>query len=331
LQGEKSVSVHLVDAKIDLAHLPNWRELASRGLRGVSHGGVRRIDVTVGKATIASPYEFAVPKVKGTIQKLGPVTQADFHFQLAQSEGSQPVHIRLVRHEEEEGSSLAYGIHTGSAQLPCRVLAKAVPAFAELGAASTFQGFIWVHTGADGPTGQLAGRWTEVPLSGISSQFLGHRLEGHAIVHLEMARFEAGQVTEARGYLEVGPGRCSASLIYELSRQMAMPAVPLRLSPEQVVSFTQLAVGFSWDRFGVRITGRCSGTSAGIVLRDQAGPILAQPAVQSVPFSAVVNALVGPEGDRVPASGRAIWLLQWLPLDGGSTTGSDTRMAANPR
>ncbi|QDU98473.1 hypothetical protein [Lignipirellula cremea] len=208
-----------------------------------------------------------------------------------------------------------------STPLPCWVLARHVPALANLGEKAEFQGQASLVLTPTSWQGEIDGRLTQIELERLVTQQFPHKLSGTAeIITYHPARFENGRLIEASGVLN-SPGGVVGHELLRAAAEM-FPIEVARQIPAQA-PYDQLSVGFAISQAGLTLSGNCS--AAGVLLRDVSGPLLVERARTASPVISLVRMLAPISELQVPATQETEPLLRALPIPSYATPRTDTR------
>ncbi len=310
--GQSVESLHLVakqcdleaDGLTELGRLVQ-RLLQSRTAWSSPHGRLEATAVSV-RSPAASVQLRDVQGQMGTLPSGG---QAEIVFRLPGTTEVEPVRIRLGRNRQMNPPATGFELSTGGTAIACRTLALGLPLFARFGAQSRWSGTLWANQMSEDWQGELTGRLLDLDLAGLFSQGFPHKLSGTANLDIQVARFRQGRLEEAAGVVLAGPGVISRSLLDAAVTRLTLLRGATPAVPSDLVPYRELAAGFLLDARGLALRGR-----GGAILVDNQGPLLGDPATQSLPLASVLQLLV-PESDvSIPASRQAERLMQWLPL-----------------
>jgi len=259
-------------------------------------------------------------QVEARVETLSGGPQALVTFRLAGRAASEPACLLVTRNRQVTPPATGFTLDTAGTPLPCPLLAIGLPGFDLLGPRCQFSGTLVASPSGDGPSGELAGQFTEVDLERLVPDRFSHRLTGTADVNVEMARFGRGRLQEAAGSLVAGPGMVSRSLLEVAVQRLGMAGGPGIDRDDRLIPYEQLALWFACDAKGLRLRGLSPAGGSGTILVGRRGPILSepQPPAQQMPLEAVVQAFAPEAEDLVPIARQRDWLMRRLPIpDGG--------------
>jgi len=297
-------------AELSAAGLDAAASLADRALRGQLPQ--RPMQIALGRLLFEDngrTDSFSDVQASIDQQATGSALRACFRWE----QSPEPARVQVVR--QRHGSAAAYQVEldTRDVALPCRLLARAWPAFAPCGDEATFRGCVWA-AGGEAPAADLAGELAAVDLGRLASLYSGYRFSGRANVAVRSARIRAGRLEEGVFTLSAGPGLISRDLMEMLVSRLKTPRAAEPVHPGDLVSFEQLAFHAAVDRSGLRLHGCCAGAAPGALLCDHRGPLLLEPLLQPQPLAAVVQVLAPGDEAPLPVSRRAQSLARLLPL-----------------
>lgn len=240
--------------------------------------------------------------------------QAELAFRLPSLNMPEPARVRIGRNRQTSPPAIGFELSTGGAALPCGLLGLGLAEFQRAGAKSRFSGYLWANQGQGGWQGEMVGQWTNLDLGELLGDWCVHKLNGPAQVYLQFARFRDGRVEEAGGTLSAGPGIVSRSLIQAAVDRLSLARGADPNTPGELVPYEQLAAAFLLNSKGLQLQGRCAGIGPGSVLIDRYCRLLGDPAVQPQPVASLLQLLVSPGEQQVPASRQSERLLRLLPL-----------------
>ncbi|MFZ5832053.1 MAG: hypothetical protein ACOY3P_18365 [Planctomycetota bacterium] len=254
-------------------------------------------------------------EVRGLMEEMRDGAQAQTEFRVPDVGMSQPARVRLVRNRQTTPPQTGVEMDTAGASLPCGLLAMAWPELRPLGWQSCFRGYVWANDGVAGPSGEVIGQLTDVPLGRLLS---GSGTDVDAAITIHTIRFRDGRVDEAAATLSAGPGMMPRSFLENAAERLKL--VPRGRLPDglQAVPFEQLALGAWIDQRGLHLQGRCAGGEPGVILIDRLGGALVEPILQPQPVAALVQAISPPAPTMIPASEEVEPLARWLPLSRGA-------------
>ena len=306
--------------EIELARLQELGQLLQRAMQGRTGSPAVNLHVTAGELTLrAGANSQTLTGVDGCLNNPTGGVEAIVLFHLAGVEASNPVKIRLVRDRRTLPPTSGFELDTGGGALPCDLLSVGLPELGALGSRSRFRGYIWAnqdpneHT-VDNWSGEATGQLLGIDLGQLVSDRFPHKLSGAADVTITTARFSHGRLEEATGTIVAGPGVVSRSLLQAAVKHMQFgTGVDLDLLNDQV-PYNRLALDLLMDSRGLRIEGRCSSPQSGIVMTNDRLCLLAAPASQSQPVTALIKTLVPESTVQVPATDQTDWLVTHLPM-----------------
>lgn len=240
---------------------------------------------------------------------------AELRFRVAGTEMSEPALIRVVRNQRSQAPSTKLMLGTGGAALPCSLFAPLYDLEATLGARATFSGNLWADDAEQGWEAELAGRFQQIDLRSLVSGRFPHVLDGMADVELTGVRLHRSQLIEAYGSLKAGPGVIGHSLLRSAIESLGctlMRNVSGRGARGSEL-YQQLALQFAINSEGLLVAGDCEGQTAGVLLVDSNGPLLAKLPDRPQPVVDLVRMLVPVSETLVPATSETARLIPWLP------------------
>ena len=229
-----------------------------------------------------------------------------------QAPSSEPATLRIIRSRESPDPTTFVQWQSGTAGVPCALLAPHLATQDWLGRAARYQGYIWASDSAAGWSAELAGVVRQLDLQSLVTHHFPHKLTGQATLRIERARIHSGRLIEAAGSFESEGGLISRSLLESASQSLRLGwGVPDGV--EGVLPYTRLAISFALDSSGLSIQGACPGAASAVIV-DRQRVLLAQPR-QRQPVAALIRTLVPHRHVQVPASEEARWLVAHLPLE----------------
>jgi len=298
-----------------LAHLGST--LHERLLQNASAGAMNcelvAVDLTLQSPTSA----ITLPELIGVFGQAPSGDPAiDFEFSLLPgADVAQRGTLSIVRNRTVRPPETRWQLDTAGASLPCSLMAEAVPELRKLGSDSQFAGAaVWVMT-SSGLHGEVTGRLTEVDLDTLVSEQLLHQLSGQALVTLQPATIEKGQLKELRGSLQAMDGWISPSLLVAAGEHLGIELRPdLPLDAGRPIPFRQLSLGFLLSDRTLQLSGNCDATRPGIALANAAGSIAEVPPNHVAASVSLLRTLL-PESDwQVPATRQTGTLASLLPV-----------------
>ena len=252
--------------------------------------------------------------VEGGIGALPGGVQAQASFRLPESRAAEPIQIRMVRNRQIVPPANGFELTTAGNELPCQLLALAVPEVAALGPDCRLAGYAWTYHTPAGLQGELTGQLLQVDLGGLVSSHFPHPLRCTADITVQRARFQNGRLEELAGLLSAGPGEISRSLVESAVSHLGL-AQPVTVSgTAEMLPFDCLAVEFSLTSEGLWLAGRCPTPQRGTVLSVARQPLLGEPTVaQPQPVAALIQLLAPASAIQVPATRQTDWLTRLLP------------------
>lgn len=244
-------------------------------------------------------------------------------------ETSQRVEMRFVRNWTKESPHTGVELSTHGAELRCDPFLRLGGIESRLGEQCHFRGLeyapktvekrdVVVRWDDSGCKATIRGVFLDVDLRRFAGRRISHMLEGRATLHVTLAEFQRGRLTEAQCSLDVGPGLVSPSLVTAAIEELGLRGPKPPAGATDPIRFDQLAASFTLDSQGLlTIAGDCGGRASGLVLSGSSGQgslLLAEPVDQPRSVIGLVRMLSPPGEDFVPASQQAAALLQWLPL-----------------
>jgi hypothetical protein len=326
-QGRPLLTLIASQPEIEAAGLEQLRQLLSGVLeRRIGHG---RFDLRLAANEVTLRAEENTKTLAGlsaSIDSSPEGSQAAVSFRLRGIAASKAMQIRIVRSRQVSPPATGFELDTGGAAVPCDLLALGLPVLGPLGPPSRFRGIIWANQVPDseGPdcwAVELTGQFLEVDLGRLLSERFTHKLSGMGQVTIQSARFRCGRLEEVCGFVDIGPGVISRSLIDAAVEQLHLARGVKPQQPEDLVQYEQLAVGFVIDAKGLALQGRCTRTDPGAILVDRYNCLLGGPISPRRPDSGV----------HVPASRQADWLMRRLPLPEAAPAASAQRDGRSDR
>lgn len=203
---------------------------------------------------------------------------------------------------------------TGSAPLPCSLLAGSVEGLALLGPRSRFLGSVQAVQRPEGWSYRVQGRFSAVDLERVfADRFPPHRLSGLAQVTVKHAALAGGRLEEFRGQVHARDGSVTRSLIESAARSFGLTS-GLRPSDPAEFSYDQLAAELALDARGLQVWGLADDRAA--IVRDQEGSILSGTRYQPVLVPTIVRMLVPDADPAAGASSAGALLARRLPIPG---------------
>ena len=197
--------------------------------------------------------------------------------------------------------------------LPCTLLDQRLAPWGQLGDHCRFAGSARLEKTEHGWRGSLNGTLTEVELDRLVTERLPHRLSGKADVDVRPLTFARSRLLQMAGSVRCQGGEIGTDLLGQTARHLECIADSRGIHSEvAAIPFRELAAEFELDARGIQLRGQCEHPS-GAVLVDRQGPLL-WGTRRRVPIAALVQALVPPTGEQVPATAEARALLQSLPV-----------------
>jgi hypothetical protein len=292
-----------------------WRILHERALRASPQSQLT-VELVAGEATVhGSRRSQTFRDVRCLLQSSSTGRQLSLDFRLASGGTGEPVRFRAFRDRQTSPPATRWELDTAAAALPCAAAPADLEIFSRLGDECRFQGAAWAALGADGWSGELAGRFRGVDLDRLITDHFPHKLSGSAEVVLERAKFAGGRLTAAAGSLVCQGGVVSRSLLTAAAECMHLAGGDrVMQSGERLWRYRQLALAFRVDAHGLAVTGLCPGPTPGGILTDAQGLLLADSPEQVVPTLALVRTFAPQNEIQVPASKETEALLRALPL-----------------
>ncbi len=309
---------------------PLW-ELLGRALR--RRVGAEPVDVDFAAATLrlhtqAGPLVLA--RVDGRLEELPGGVQAQLTFSLDDSPTAEPIRLRLVRNRQTQPPASGFELDTGTAALPCALLAQRLGTCRSMGPNARFSGYLWANqtpgaTGA-GWEGELSGQLLDVDLGRLAGEHAGWRMAGTAEVTINNARFRHGRLEQASATITAGPGVVGRRALDSATRWLGWQPFGQTPADSETVPFDQLAFSLAVDARGVWFRGRCAAGGPGTIIAGGRQWLLGEPpsARQPLPLVALVRALCPAESetcDTLPATPQSAWLAERLPLASEQSAG----------
>jgi len=254
-------------------------------------------------------------------------TEAFIEFRPTDANEDQRVRLRMVRNRQLSPPATGWELHTGSVDLPCHLALGALPALSQLGDTCVFRGSIWSEHLATGWQAEISGIFRGLDLDRLVTGQFPHKLSGTAELTLIRMIVHRNRLVEARGHLRAGGGVVSQTLLSAAEEHLALKRCP-PLTEATLLRYEDLYVGFSLDHEGLVIAGRDDQHQT--LLTDSRGPLLTSRASKSVPSHALARFLVPLADMNIPASKKAIALLQALPLPPVTGRTSQARATYTP-
>lgn len=243
-------------------------------------------------------------------------TRVDVAFRLAGETSTEPARLLITRNRQRTPAATAFELDTGSAALPCRLLAVGMRGWDVGGPACSFRGALRVELSPDGPNGEIDGEFLGLDLETLIADRLPHRLSGTADLAIQRARFRQGRLIEAAGSLVGGPGMVGRSLLEVAIQRLGMTGGVGIDRADRLVPYDRLAVWFACDSKGIRLRGLAPSGAPGTVLSSRAGVILGEPDVSQppIPLAALVQALSPDAAEElIPIARQNDWPSHRLP------------------
>lgn len=223
--------------------------------------------------------------------------------------------FKATRDRTASPPTTRWELHTGEAELPCTLFADYIPWVTRLGDLCRFSGSVWAEETSRGWQGELTGRFTKIDLDRLVSDQFPHKLSGFAEATFSRIRFDEGRVREAAGWLEAGPGAVSRGFLgAALETFQLRAAEPLFESVLPISRYARLAVGFSIDEMGLRLSGNCDPEGTMLVLENHPEAKILDHPTHVTPVVALVRMLAPASEVQVSATQETDGLLRVLPL-----------------
>ncbi len=250
---------------------------------------------------------------------------------LAGGDPESPAQLGL-RHSAagDADSSTTLKLDTGSAPLPCSLLAALVHCENWLGSNGAFQGTVRAEETSAGRQIELSGQFEGIDLQSAVADHFPLRLTGACSLTVERATIRDGRLEEASGSVHAGPGVVGGALLRSAANSLKMRAGNA-LTDDDALPYSELAAAFAWDSKGLTIHGQCETSEPGTILRSAEAVLLAESSGGAVPVTALVQALVPESRVQVPATRQTDWLLRALPLPEVQSGDSQTAPHAHLR
>ncbi len=320
--------------EIQFAGLKQLSALLQRIMHGQTGRPAVDLRVSAGELTLENGTNSqTLTAVEASLDHPSGGVQAVAAFRLPGTDATEPVKIRLVRNRQSTPPASGFELYTGSGQLPCDLLAAALPELGALGPRSRFSGYIWANQESGGHegenwSGEATGQLLGVDLGQLVSEHFPHKLSGTADVTIQSARLRNGRLEEAAATVAAGPGVVGRSLLVAAVKHLQLQSdAKLDLLADQM-PYDQLALGLVMDSQGLRIEGRCSSTQDGVIMSDRRLNLLIASAAQPQPATALIQTLAPESAVQVPATLQTDWLVAHLPMP--QAISPQTREAALP-
>jgi len=248
--------------------------------------------------------------------------QATIEFRDVAQQSGEPAQLSLTRNRQISPPATRWHLRTGSAPLPCYLLADHVAILACLGDRATFQGTVEAIRSPGGWEGEVTGRFGDVDLDRLVTDRYDHKLSGMAEVVFRRARFRGGKLVDAAGDLLCSGGVVSLSLLHQADKSLGLVADGRIRSVEtdSLRRYQELKFGFTLTQQGLKIVGLCHDAGEGVVMTDYYGPLLTDRPQEVAQVAALVRTLSSRSGEHVPATYEAYQLLHVLPIPSHTDT-----------
>ena len=227
---------------------------------------------------------------------------------------AQPVVVEVsLQPKVDSQGECVVKVVTGSAPLPCDLIASWWPAAKRLGPGSTFSGSI-TGTRTDGRWKlELSGTIDQIDLVSLIAPF-PHTLSGTGQLTLDRATVEDGRLVSATGKLIAGPGTISRSLVDAAQNNLQLGiARRTLLSRGNRIAYQQLNLAFDVDATGLSLRGEIP-EADGALLVDAQHVVVRQAAVDRLPVVNLLRTLVPQTTVQVPATRETAPLTAFLPV-----------------
>lgn len=287
--------------------------------------------VTIGEVTLKTATSAStLSDVNCVVGRRGQSVHGSIEFWLAGVESPNPVQLQFTRERAINDPVTVWQIRTGSASLPCELLADHVPVLRALGSRSHFNGTAWIEQSATTWGGEIAGRFRDVDLDELMAPF-PHKLSGIAEITLSHSRFRNGRLTDIAGSLHSSGGAVSRSLLNAAADSLQMTTVAADAEDDSLLAYSQLAFGFQLDGEELKLSGLCKSTGGDVVMIGRGGDPLLVASHQSVRSVALTTTLVPHNEVQVPATRATELLLRALPLPQITVSPARTAILPSPR
>jgi hypothetical protein len=333
--GNKStLDLTAIQPEIEMAKLQDLGWLLQRAMQGQTSIPGVSIHVAATELTLrAGPNSQTLTDVDGRLNYPTGGVEAVALFHLAGVETSNPVKIRMVRDRRTIPPISGFELDTAGGNLPCDLLAPGLPGLGSLGSRSRFCGCIGAiqdpnEHAAGNWSGEVTGQLLGIDLGQLVSDRFPHKLSGTADVTIKIAKFQHGRLNAATGSVVGGPGVIGRSLLQAAVKHMQFSTgADLDLLRDQV-PYNRLALELFMDDRGLWIEGRCPSAQSGVIMTNERLCLLAAPAPQFQPATALIKTLVPESTVQVPATNQTDWLVAHLSMPQAVTP--QTREAALP-
>ena len=325
-QGHQQPALVLsaTDPEIDTAQVEQLWRLADRLFLGRADGPLE-VRLACGDVQLRlgeNRQTLRQPELAVTTDALG--TRAELRFRLpggvpalldkpaVAPDSSAPVRLRVARDRRKQPPLTRFDLDTGTAAMPCWLLATGLPSFEGLGSEGRYCGALWAALLPQGWEGGLKGRFHRLDLDRLVTDRFPHKLSGLAEVAIRQAQFRQGRLVKLDGSINAGPGVVSRSLVDDSAQFLRCVAAtdPGMVVPE--LPYQLLAASFLVDHRGLQLHGLCEPEGSRVILTGTYRWIVGEPDVQPQPLAGLLQTLIPVQHIRVPAG--ADWLFDRLPM-----------------
>ncbi len=330
--SKRALVVKLSHAEIEVARLPILRQLVERIMRSQSARLDADVQITASELTLKAgknsqtlvDFTANFSRLQGGVQ-----VKADASFRVAGASEGTPASFSVTRDRRQSPPLEWFEFKSGSAPLPCSLLASAISEFAAFGEQATFQGDFWAKETPTWPTtsrweGEFHGRIDGVDLDRLVSEQFPHKLSGTATVGVKSAQFLDGRIVKAEGgFLKAGPGVVGRSLLTAAVRIGGCQSKIDFDSIEDATPYQDLALSFQLNDARLEVHGHCVSANSQVLILGRNGPLLFEPRNQPQSPLALVSVL-SPEGlPQAPVAPQTEWLLSRLPIPAESAAATE--------
>jgi hypothetical protein len=237
--------------------------------------------------------------------------------QLSATFGNDATQVKAVTVAlERTRDGIIATLDLGAVELPCRLVASAIPALAGLNDEALYSGVVQIESRDGGLYGTARGRIAGLALQRMLPSGSPHVAGGSATVSQMELKWQGRRIESIAASVRADNIEVSASLVDAAVRSLYCTLANTQVASD-FIAVDRFACRFQFDRRGLTLTGELGAESnvpPGCIASSQVRMQLMQPQYVDLPLAAWVQFVAAPASSWFPATQEAVEIGERLPL-----------------
>jgi hypothetical protein len=249
---------------------------------------------------------------------VGPSEGGAWKAQLSAEVGIHAADVKAVRVtlERTPAGGVTAVLDLRATELPCWLVASAIPALAGLNDEALFSGIVQIESRDGGLYGTAQGRIARLALQRMLPSGSPHVACGSATVSQMELKWQGRRIESIAASVRADNIEVSASLVDAAVRSLYCTLADTQAASD-VIAVDKFACRCQFDRRGLTLTGELGAESnvpQGCIASSQGRMRLMQPQYVDLPLASWVQFVAAPASSWFPATQEAVDIAEKLPL-----------------